>query len=110
MLDLSPSDPIIKTYVGDIQRLKDQQISHELGMRGPFQNLLDKAARCQGRTLITEPPRAANADATTYSYRSDSIGFTLLARIAGSQTAKIATIASTTGTATNTSGSHSNCN
>jgi len=55
MLDLSPNDPIIKAYLGDIQRLKvDQQISHELGIRGPFQNLLDKAARRRGWTLVPE--------------------------------------------------------
>jgi hypothetical protein len=55
MLDLSPGDPIIKAYLGDIQRLKvDQQISHELGIRGPFQTLLDKAARRVGWTLVPE--------------------------------------------------------
>jgi hypothetical protein len=55
MPDLSPNDPIIKAYLGDIQRLKvDQQISHELGTRGPFRNLLDKAARRRGWTLVPE--------------------------------------------------------
>jgi len=54
MLDLSPGDPIIKAYLSDIQCLKDPRISHELGMRGPFQTLLDKAARRRGWTLVTE--------------------------------------------------------
>ncbi len=54
MLDLSPNDPIIKTYLKDIQHLKDQQISHELGLKGPFQNLLDKAAKKRGWTLVPE--------------------------------------------------------
>ena len=55
MPDLSPNDPIIKAYLGDIQRLKvDQQISHELGTRGPFRNLLDKAASRRGWTLVPE--------------------------------------------------------
>src|ERR1700728_1012151 len=54
MLDLSPSDPIIKNYLRDIQRLEQQQITHELGIRGPFQNLLDKAARRRGWTLVPE--------------------------------------------------------
>lgn len=54
MLDLSPNDPIIKTYLKDIQHLEAQQISHELGLKGPFQNLLDKAARKRGWTLVPE--------------------------------------------------------
>jgi hypothetical protein len=54
MLDLAPGDPIIKAYLSDIQRLKDQHISHELGMRGPFQSLLDKAAKRRGWTLVPE--------------------------------------------------------
>ncbi len=51
---LSPNDPIIKTYLNDIQRLEAQQISHELGLKGPFQNLLDKAAKKRGWTLVPE--------------------------------------------------------
>jgi type I restriction-modification system DNA methylase subunit len=54
VLDLSPSDTIIKTYLKDIQHLEDQQISHELGIKGPFQNLLDKAAKKRGWTLVPE--------------------------------------------------------
>ena len=37
MLELSPSDPIIKTYLKDLQHLKSQQVTHELGLKGPFQ-------------------------------------------------------------------------
>lgn len=54
MLELAPSDPIIKTYLKDLRQLKDQQIVHELGLRGPFQNLLDKAAKKRGWTLVPE--------------------------------------------------------
>src|SRR5437868_6007659 len=54
MLDLSPNDPIIKTYLKDIQHLENQQVSHELGLKGPFQNLLDKAAKKRGWTLVPE--------------------------------------------------------
>jgi hypothetical protein len=54
MLDLAPGDPIIKAYLSEIQRLKDQRISHELGMRLPFQTLLGKAAQRRGWTLVTE--------------------------------------------------------
>src|SRR6202521_3779191 len=55
MLELSPSDPIIKAYLKDIQRLKEGQlVMHELGLKGPFQNLLDKAAKKRGWTLVPE--------------------------------------------------------
>jgi hypothetical protein len=54
VLELSPSDTIIKTYLKDIQHLEDQQITHELGIKGPFQNLLDKAAKKRGWTLVPE--------------------------------------------------------
>src|SRR6266853_1217663 len=55
MLELSAADPIIKAYLKDIQHLKqDQFIANELGLRGPFQNLLDKAAKRRGWTLVPE--------------------------------------------------------
>jgi predicted helicase len=55
MLDLAPNDAIIKTYLQDIQRVKhDQQVAHEMGLRGPFQHLLDKAAKKRGWTLVPE--------------------------------------------------------
>jgi hypothetical protein len=55
MLDLAPNDAIIKTYLQDIQRVKhDQQVAHEMGLRGPFQHLLDKAAKRHGWTLVPE--------------------------------------------------------
>jgi hypothetical protein len=54
MLELTPADPIIRTYLNDLQLLKDHQVSHELGLKGPFQNLLDKAARKRGWTLVPE--------------------------------------------------------
>jgi len=54
MFDVSPSDPIIKAYIADIQRLESQQVSHELGLKGPFQTLLDKAAKRRGWTLVPE--------------------------------------------------------
>ncbi|MGP8246611.1 MAG: type ISP restriction/modification enzyme [Bryobacteraceae bacterium] len=54
MLELAPSDPIIKAYQKDLQHLKDQLVTHELGLKGPFQNLLDKAAKRRGWTLVPE--------------------------------------------------------
>ena len=57
MLELSPSDPIIKSYLKDLQHLKSQQqVTHELGLRGPFQTLLDKAAKRRGWSLVSELP------------------------------------------------------
>ena len=54
MLELTPNDPIIKAYVNDLQHLKGQLVTHELGLKGPFQNLLDKAAKKRGWTLVPE--------------------------------------------------------
>lgn len=54
MLELAPNDPIVKSYLKDLQHLKDQQVTHELGLKGPFQNLLDKAAKKRGWTLVPE--------------------------------------------------------
>jgi len=54
MLELTPSDPIIKTYLKDLQHLQQQDVVHELGLKGPFQNLLDKAAKRRGWTLVPE--------------------------------------------------------
>jgi hypothetical protein len=54
MLELSPTDPIVKAYLADLKHLKDQHVTHELGWKGPFQNLLDKAAKKRGWTLVPE--------------------------------------------------------
>src|SRR6202162_5993515 len=55
MSELAVNDPIIKAYLKDIQNLKGQQlVMHELGLKGPFQNLLDKAAKKRGWTLVPE--------------------------------------------------------
>lgn len=54
MLELTPADPIIRTCIKDLQHLKDHQVTHELGLKGPFQNLLDKAAKKRGWTLVPE--------------------------------------------------------
>jgi hypothetical protein len=54
MLEFVPNDPIVKAYLRDLQHLKDQQVTHELGLKGPFYNLLDKAARRRGWTLVAE--------------------------------------------------------
>src|SRR5271157_1462221 len=54
MLELTANDPLIKTYLKDLQHLKSQAVAHELGLRAPFQNLLDKAARKRGWTLAPE--------------------------------------------------------
>src|SRR5664280_2261153 len=54
MLELSANDPLIKTYLKDLQHLKSQSVTHELGLKGPFQTLLDKAAKRRGWTLVPE--------------------------------------------------------
>ena len=55
MSELAVNDPIIKAYLKDIQNLKGQQlVMNELGLKGPFQNLLDKAAKKRGWTLVPE--------------------------------------------------------
>lgn len=54
MFDLAPNDPLIKTYLKDLHHLKSQSVVHELGLRGPFQSLLDRAAKKRGWTLVPE--------------------------------------------------------
>ena len=54
MLELAPGDPIVKAYLKDLQHLKDQLVTHELGLKAPFHNLLDKAAKKRGWTLVAE--------------------------------------------------------
>jgi len=54
MLELSASDPIVKGYLKDLNHLKAQHVSHELGLKAPFQTLLDKAAKRRGWTLVNE--------------------------------------------------------
>jgi predicted helicase len=55
MFELAANDPIIKDYLKNIHHLKSQQlVQHELGLKGPFHNLLDKAARKRGWTLVPE--------------------------------------------------------
>jgi predicted helicase len=54
VLDLAANDPLIRTYLKDLQHLKNQSVVHELGLKGPFQNLLDKAAKRRGWTLVPE--------------------------------------------------------
>ncbi len=54
MLELSPTDPIVKTYLKDLRDLKQQNVTHELGLKAPFQTLLDKAAKKHGWHLVPE--------------------------------------------------------
>jgi predicted helicase len=54
MLDVGPGDTLVKAYLHDLQRLRAQQVTNELALRGPFQNLLDKVARRRGWTLVPE--------------------------------------------------------
>jgi predicted helicase len=61
MLELTPGDPIIRTYIKDLQHLKDHQVVHELGLKGPFQSLLDKAAKKRGWTLVPERSMSSGA-------------------------------------------------
>ena len=54
MLEIAPNDPIIKSYLADLGRIRAQHVANELSLRGPFQNLLDKAAKRRGWTLVPE--------------------------------------------------------
>ncbi len=54
MLELTAYVPLIKTYLKDLQHLRNQSVTHELGLKGPFYNLLDKAAKKRGWTLVQE--------------------------------------------------------
>jgi hypothetical protein len=54
MLELTPSDPIVKTYLKELQHLKQQNVVHELGLKNAFHNLLDKAAKKRGWHLVSE--------------------------------------------------------
>jgi hypothetical protein len=55
VLDLSPSDTITKKYLRDIQHLEEQQITHELGIKGPFKTIsFPKVAR--NPSLSKTPP------------------------------------------------------
>ncbi|HKW98207.1 MAG TPA: type ISP restriction/modification enzyme [Bryobacteraceae bacterium] len=49
MPELVANDPIIKAYLKDIQNLRIQHV-----LKAPFQNLLDKAAKRRGWTLVAE--------------------------------------------------------
>jgi hypothetical protein len=85
MLELAASDPIIKAYLNDLQHLKSQHVEHELGLKAPFQNLLDKAAKRRGWTLVAElstysggkrvvPARAKSWRGSTWSTNRSSRG------------------------------------
>jgi hypothetical protein len=54
MFELTPNDAIIRTYHKDLQQLREQGVLHEMGVRGPFQTLLDRAAKRRGWTLVPE--------------------------------------------------------
>jgi len=54
MMELTSADPLIKTYIREKQRLRQQDVVHELGLKGPFHNLLDKSARRRRWTLVPE--------------------------------------------------------
>jgi hypothetical protein len=44
MLELTPTDAIVKTYLKDLHDLKRHLVTHEPGLKSPFQTPLDKAA------------------------------------------------------------------
>jgi len=54
MLELTPTDPIVKTYLKDLHELKHHAVTHELGLKAPFQTVLDKAAKKRGWHLVPE--------------------------------------------------------
>ncbi len=54
MLELAANDPLIKAYLKDLRHLKDQEVTHELGLKGPFQKLLSSVVRRRDWTLVPE--------------------------------------------------------
>src|ERR1039458_1986177 len=59
MLELSANDPLIKTYLKDLQYLKSQSVTHELGLKGPFQTLLGRP-RTRGSAPGPPPQSSRN--------------------------------------------------
>jgi predicted helicase len=62
MLELHAGDPIIKTYLKDLQHLKDHSVTHEGGLTPAFHKLLDRAAKRRGWTLIAQRTMTGSAD------------------------------------------------
>jgi hypothetical protein len=65
VLELGGSEPIIANYISDLKRLKEQDVSHELGLKGPFQTLLDKAAKRRRWTLAARDRSQSFSDGET---------------------------------------------
>jgi len=51
---ISPTHKAIRKYYEDLHALRDQRVLHEMGLRSPFQRLLEDAARLKKWTLIAE--------------------------------------------------------
>jgi hypothetical protein len=48
MLELAPNDPLVKNYLKDIQHLRDQRVTHELGLKAVVRKKLVRqfSAQC----------------------------------------------------------------
>ena len=51
---ISPTHQAIRKYYEDLHALRDQRVLHEMGLRSPFQRLLEDTARLKKWTLIAE--------------------------------------------------------
>ena len=51
---ISPTHKAIRKYYEDLHALRDQRVLHEMGLRPPFQRLLEETARLKKWTLIAE--------------------------------------------------------
>ncbi len=51
---ISPASPLIRAYHRSLEELRAQGVSHELGLRRPFENLLADSARQHGWQFVAE--------------------------------------------------------
>ena len=51
---ISPTHQAIRKYYKDLRALQDQHVFHEMGLRSPFQRLLEDTAKLKKWTLIAE--------------------------------------------------------
>ena len=51
---ISPTHRVIRKYYEDLRALRAQRVTHEMGLRSPFQRLLEDTAKLKKWTLIAE--------------------------------------------------------
>jgi hypothetical protein len=73
---IKPTHKAITTYYATLQDLAAQNVSHEMGLRGAFQQLLTETAKLHDWTLIPEESHSSNVaqppSAVSRSVRPDA--------------------------------------